>query len=86
MSTPVPASNDATSDSELMANPTSQLSTPAPDEQAAQLAAALHTFLTQQGYPIDSVRLHGVLHQQTELVTLASIVRVLEQLGIDQLP
>lgn len=90
MSTPVPASNDATSDSELMANPTSQLSTPAPDEQineqAAQLAAALHTLLTQQGYPIDSVRLHGVLHQQTELVTLASIVRVLEQLGIDQLP
>lgn len=90
MSTPVPASNDATSDSELMANPTSQLSTPAPDEQiseqAAQLAAALHILLTQQGYPIDSVRLHGVLHQQTELVTLASIVRVLEQLGIDQLP
>ena len=90
MSTPVPASNDATSDSELTANPTSQLSVPAPDEQineqAAQLAAALHTLLTQQGYPIDSVRLHGVLHQQTELVTLASIVRVLEQLGIDQLP
>lgn len=90
MSTPVPASNDATSDSELTANPTSQLSAPAPDEQineqAAQLAAALHTLLTQQGYPIDSVRLHGVLHQQTELVTLASIVRVLEQLGIDQLP
>ena len=90
MSTPVPASSDPTSDSELTANPTSSLLTLDPDEQTneqgAQLAAALHTLLTQQGYPVDSVRLSGVIQQQTELTRLASIVKILEQLGVDQLP
>lgn len=94
MNNPIPASSDQASDSELMENPTSQFLTPETDEQVKeqvsneieQLAFSLHTLLTQQGYPIDKVRLYGVLHQQTELMTLASIVKVLEQLGVDQLP
>lgn len=94
MNNPIPASSDQASDSELMENPTSQFLTPETDEQVKeqvsneieQLAFSLHTLLTQQGYPIDKLRLYGVLHQQTELMTLASIVKVLEQLGVDQLP
>ncbi|KRG35366.1 multidrug ABC transporter ATPase [Psychrobacter sp. P11F6] len=77
-----------------MENSTLQFLTPETDEQVKeqvsneieQLAFSLHTLLTQQGYPIDKLRLYGVLHQQTELMTLASIVKVLEQLGVDQLP
>lgn len=54
---------------------------------AAQLATALHTLLTQQGYPIDRVRLHGVISQQQQnLHALAGIVSILKQLGIEQLP
>lgn len=94
MNDPISASSDQTSNSELMENPTSQFLTPGTDEQVKeqlsneieQLAASLNTLLTQQGYPIDKVRLYGVLHQQTELTTLASIVKILEQLGVDQLP
>ena len=94
MNKPVQASSDHTSDSELVENSSSPSMMPVVDEQeneqvsqqAAQLAVALHTVLTQQGYPIDKVRLYGVLHQQTELMTLASIIKVLEQLGVDQLP
>ncbi|MBP2281020.1 ATP-binding cassette subfamily C protein LapB [Psychrobacter sp. PL15] len=90
MSTPVNASNDQTSDSELIANPTSQLLLSAENEQidepAVQLAAALRTLLTEQGYPVDNTRLHGVIHQQQDLRTLAGIINVLSQLGIDQLP
>ncbi|GAF59431.1 type I secretion system ATPase, LssB family LapB [Psychrobacter sp. JCM 18902] len=94
MNNPIPASSDQASDSELMENSTLQFLTPETDEQVKeqvsneieQLAFSLHTLLTQQGYPIDKLRLYGVLHQQTELMTLASIVKVLEQLGVDQLP
>lgn len=94
MNDPISASSDQTSNSELMENPTSQFLTPGTDEQVKeqlsneieQLAASLNTLLTQQGYPIDKVRLYGVLHQQTELTTLANIVKILEQLGVDQLP
>ena len=94
MSTSQPALNDQTPDDELIANPTTQLSTPAaneqPDEhfieQEVQLAAALRTLLTEQGYPIDHVRLQGVIYQQQDLITLASIINILNQLGIDQLP
>ena len=94
MNDPISASSDQTSNSELMENPTSQFLTSGTDEQVKeqlsneieQLAASLNTLLTQQGYPIDKVRLYGVLHQQTELTTLASIVKILEQLGVDQLP
>ena len=94
MNDPISASSDQTSNSELMENPTSHFLTPGTDEQVKellsneieQLAASLNTLLTQQGYPIDKVRLYGVLHQQTELTTLASIVKILEQLGVDQLP
>lgn len=94
MNNPVSASSDHTADSELAANPSSPPPTPEADQPAneqvskaaAQLAVALHTVLTQQGYAVDRVRLHGVLHQQTELISLASIIKVLEQLGVDQLP
>ncbi|MBF0659819.1 type I secretion system permease/ATPase [Psychrobacter sp. NG25] len=94
MNNPVPASSDHTPDNELVATSSSPLLAPETDEQlheqishdAEQLAVALHTVLTQQGYPIDKMRLYGVLHQQPELMTLASIVKVLEQLGVDQLP
>ncbi|MBO6224652.1 MAG: type I secretion system permease/ATPase, partial [Psychrobacter sp.] len=57
-----------------------------PNEQAVQLAAALHTLLTEQGYPIDNVRLNGVIYQQQDLLALPSIIGVLNQLGIEQLP
>ncbi|MDN3453511.1 MULTISPECIES: type I secretion system permease/ATPase [unclassified Psychrobacter] len=94
MNNPVPASSDNTPDNELVAISSSPLLAPETDEQlneqishdAEQLAVALHTVLTQQGYPIDKMRLYGVLSQQPELMTLASIVKVLEQLGVDQLP
>ncbi len=56
------------------------------NEQAMQLAAALHTLLIQQGYPIDNVRLHGVIGRQRELNSNASIITVLSQLGIDAPP
>ena len=94
MNNPVPALNDNRPDNELVATSSSPLLVPETDEQlnekighdAEQLAVALHTVLTQQGYPVDKMRLYGVLHQQSELMTLASIVKVLEQLGVDQLP
>lgn len=90
MSRPELALNNQTSDSELIASPTVPLSTSAaneqPDEQALALVEALRTLLTQQGYPIDNVRLHGVIYQQQDVMTLASIINILNQLGIDQLP
>lgn len=90
MSTPVPASNDKTSDSELMADATTQLSITTPndplDTHALSLADALRTLLTEQGYPIDNVRLQGVIYQQPSISTLSDIIQVLGQLGIEQLP
>lgn len=94
MSTPFLASDEAKADDESLndaaENTAAQLLIPTADEQlseqATQLATALRTLLTQQGYPVDNVRLHGVLHQQTELTTLSSVVKVLEQLGVEQLP
>ena len=91
MSTPVPDSNNQTSDGELINHPDLHLSKrlaldDLPDEQATLLAAALHRLLTEQGYPVDNVRLNGVIQQQPDLLTLASIVKVLSQLGIDKLP
>lgn len=54
---------------------------------ASQLSVALHTLLTQQGYPIDKIRLYSVIEQQREhLQTIAGIINVLQQLGIEQLP
>ena len=58
----------------------------ASNKQALQLAAALHTLLTEQGYPIDNVRLQGVIQQQPSLHLYSSIIRVLSQLGIDAPP
>lgn len=56
-------------------------------EIAAQLSAALHTLLTQQGYPVDKIRLYSVIDQQREpLLAIAPIINVLKQLGIEQLP
>lgn len=90
MSNLVPESNNVSSDGALIKDHASPLSTSmadeSPNEHKAQLIAALHTLLTQQGYPIDSVRLHGVIEQQGELQSLASIVRVLSELGVEQLP
>ena len=90
MSTPVPASNDKTSDSELMADATTQLSITTPNEpldtHALSLADALRTLLTDQGYPIDNIRLQGVIYQQPSISTLSDIIQVLGQLGIEQLP
>ncbi len=90
MSRPELALNNQTSDSELIASPTVPLSTSAAneqlDEQALALVEALRTLLTQQGYPIDNVRLHGVMYQQQDVMTLASIINILNQLGVDQLP
>ncbi len=54
---------------------------------ASQLSTALHTLLTEQGYPIDKIRLHSVIEQQREnLRTIGGIITVLKQLGIEQLP
>lgn len=90
MSTPMPASSDHTSDSEVMAQSKSPLATSTlgerSDLQAQHLATALHTLLTQQGYPIDNVRLYGVIDQQANLKTLAGIIAILKQLGVEQLP
>ena len=91
MSTPVPDLNIRTSDGELVVSSNLQPlmmseSDELPNEQAVQLAAALHTLLTEQGYPIDNVRLNGVIYQQQDLLALPSIIGVLNQLGIEQLP
>ncbi len=91
MSTSVPDSNSQTSDGKLVVTPDLQpLITLASDElhnaQAVQLSAALHTLLTEQGYPVDNVRLNGVIYQQQDLLALSSIISVLNQLGIEQLP
>lgn len=90
MSNMMSSSNNIFSDEAFIADPTSSLSTSRADESSnehkAQLIEALHTLLTQQGYPIDRVRLYGVIEQQDELLTLASIIRVLKTLGVEQLP
>ena len=88
MSTSVPDSNSQTSDGKLVVTPDLQpLITLASDElhnaQAVQLSAALHTLLTEQGYPVDNVRLNGVIYQQQDLLALSSIISVLNQLGIE---
>lgn len=54
---------------------------------SSQLSMALHTLLTEQGYPIDKIRLHSVIGQQRKnLQTIGGIITVLKQLGIEQLP
>ncbi len=70
------ALNDQKSDSELIAN----------SPVSIALVEALHTLLTQQGYPIDNVRLQGVIHQQQDLMTHKSIINILNQLGVAKLP
>ncbi len=90
MSTLMPASSDHNAESERIANPDSSLSIAtveeSTDEQAKHLVSALQILLTQQGYPIDNVRLYGVIYQQSNLTTLATIITILNQLGVDQLP
>ncbi|WP_227674669.1 type I secretion system permease/ATPase [Psychrobacter jeotgali] len=90
MSTPMPASREPTPDGGLIASSNLPLSLSTLDEQrdkqAKQLTAALHTLLSQQGYPVDNVRLQGVIEQQPEIMTLSAVINVLSELGIDQLP
>ncbi|PKH65719.1 type I secretion system permease/ATPase [Psychrobacter sp. 4Dc] len=97
MSSSLPASNNQTPDSHLPPDTIDMSNLPAQSELieienasfvlASQLSAALHTLLTQQGYPVDSVRLHGVINRKREdLRTIAGIINVLQQLDIEQLP
>lgn len=54
-----------------------------------QLTYALRHLLTQQGYPIDNVRLLDNVKNQAKLAplnTLGSLVSVLKKIGVEQLP
>lgn len=93
MSTPLPASNNKHPDS-IQLNP-ELITVPAvysPKDEAtqalaSQLAAALQRLLSQQGFPIDSTRLYGIINQQnTDLQLIASVINILNQLGVEKLP
>lgn len=86
-----PKLNNQISESELKTAPSVQLLDRLPlndptNDQAIKLLMALHTLLTEQGYPIDKVRLNGVIQQQQDLLSLSSIISVLTQLGVEKLP
>ncbi len=91
MSTHFANSNDQIPEEEMTIDPSLQLLKMPPindsvTTEGSQLAEALHTLLTEQGYPVDNVRLYGVISQHQNLFSLSTIISILNQLGIEQLP